>query len=235
MTTRPDELEWASDENYDSGPAEGTPTKLEPSNSAKEQGFEPDEAAEAQAVNWALNLLAQWTSFFKGAMDWAGAQFHQLGLLSLQYGWSTFYYGERFIPLSVESARVVAGSPDFSGSSGGVQVGASDAIEIEATPDIGVTITGYQVRYRTDMTGAGDAIQLREKRTSGVVYPDIQAYDDLEDDGSWHTLTVTELSENVTISDRFSLRIDGRGAGSGTSIDILGVHLIVEHTISPPS
>lgn len=58
-------LDWASDQNYDNavGPSgsawHGTPTKVEPSTTRKQQGYVPSQSLDPQSLNWLLNSLIQ--------------------------------------------------------------------------------------------------------------------------------------------------------------------------------
>lgn len=71
---------WATDTNFSSGPKSGSPTKIEPSLGAKQQGDVPGQPYRSERKNWLFNLFAEWcryardlhleTAFLDKAYDW---------------------------------------------------------------------------------------------------------------------------------------------------------------------
>lgn len=54
---------WSTDTNLSSGPASGSPTKVEPSSGYKTQGFVPGNKFLSQYVNDVLNVNYQWAAY----------------------------------------------------------------------------------------------------------------------------------------------------------------------------
>lgn len=57
---------WATDTNFSSGPKAGSPTKVEPSTGAKQQGDVPGQQYRGERHNWWMNLVYQWILYLAG-------------------------------------------------------------------------------------------------------------------------------------------------------------------------
>lgn len=70
MAKPTDVPEWATDDDFTTGPAPvvGTPTKVDPT-TLKNQGFIPGTAAAAQIMNWLLNRGGSWFKWLDGLVD----------------------------------------------------------------------------------------------------------------------------------------------------------------------
>lgn len=70
MAKPTDVPEWATDDDFATGPAPvvGTPTKVDPT-ALKNQGFVPGTAAAAQIMNWLLNRNGRWAAWLDGLVS----------------------------------------------------------------------------------------------------------------------------------------------------------------------
>lgn len=57
---------WATNDNYDDGPAAGTPTKVATTVDQQENGFDPGQEPGAQQLGFWMNLVYQWLLYMSG-------------------------------------------------------------------------------------------------------------------------------------------------------------------------